>query len=141
MTPVPGRTPVPELSDRCYQELTLGESFGPFRERLEPGHCDRLRGPVGAPRPGSGAPLGVLPLVTLRVLRRALHGIIPGGVLVAQRFAVHAAIPAGAELEVEVAVTGQDRRGERLDTTFTFVCRHGDVPAATVSWTIMAPPP
>lgn len=133
-------TAVPELSDRRYQELALGESFGPFRECLEPGHCDRLRGPVGEPRPGPGAPLGMLPLVTLRVLRRALHGIIPGGVLVAQHFAVHAPLSAAAELEIDVAVTGQDRRGERLDTTFTFVCRHRDVPAATVSWTIMAPP-
>jgi len=132
---------VPELSDRRYQGLALGESFGSFTERLEPAHCNRLRGPVGEQRPGRGAPLGMLPLVTLRVLRRALNGIIPGGVLFAQRFAAHAALPAGAELGVEVAVTGQDRRGDRLDTTFTFVCRHGDVPAATVSWTIMAPPP
>lgn len=132
-------TPVPELSDRRYEDLALGECFGPFAERLDLEHCDRLRGPVGVPRPGAGAPPGMLALVTLRVLRRALDGIIPGGVLVAQRFAIHATLPAGAELEVDVAVTGQDRRGERLDTTFTFVCRHRGVPAATVSWTIMAP--
>lgn len=132
---------VPEISDRHYEDLTVGERFGPFIEQVPAADADRLRGPVGEARSGSGAPLGILPLITLRVLRLALDGIIPGGVLISQRFTVHAELPVAAELEVEVAVSAQRRRGERLDTTFTFACRHRRRLAAVVEWTIMAPPP
>lgn len=132
---------VPEISDRRYQELTVGERFGPFTEEVPATDADRLRGPVGEARPGSGAPLGILPMITLRALRRALDGIIPGGVLISQRFTVHAQLPAAVELEVQVTVSAQERRGERVDTTFTFACRYQDRLAAVVEWTIMAPPP
>lgn len=131
---------VPEISDRRYEDLTVGERFGPFRERVPATDSARLRGPVGEPRPGSGAPLGILPLITLRALRRSLAGIIPGGVLISQRFTVHAELAAEVEIDVEVAISAQERRGDRLDTTFTFACRHENRLAAVVEWTIMAPP-
>jgi hypothetical protein len=131
---------VPEISDRRYEDLSVGDRFGPFAERVPADDAGRLRGPVGERRPGAGAPLGILPLITLRALRRALDGIIPGGVLIGQRFTVHAELPEAVELEVEVAVSAQVRRGERLDTTFTFACRHEQRLAAVVAWTIMAPP-
>lgn len=131
----------PEISDRHYEDLTVGQRFGPFIEQVPATDVNRLRGPVGEARPGSQAPLGVLPMITLRALRRALDGIIPGGVLISQRFTVHAELPAEVELEVAVAVSAQHRRGERLDTTFTFACRHHEQLAAVVEWTIMAPPP
>jgi hypothetical protein len=136
-----GMQGVPEISDRHYEELTVGERFGPFTEEVPATDADRLRGPVGEARSGSGAPLGILPMITLRALRRALDGIIPGGVLISQRFTVHAELPAAVELEVQVTVSAQERRGERVDTTFTFACRHQDRLAAVVEWTIMAPPP
>jgi hypothetical protein len=131
---------VPKISDRRYEDLVLGQRFGPFTERVPRADADRLRGPVGEPRAGTGAPLGVLPLITLRTLRRALGGIIPGGVLISQRFTVDADLPAEVELQVDVAVSAQERRGERLDTTFTFACHHEERLAAVVQWTIMAPP-
>jgi hypothetical protein len=131
---------VPEISDCRYEDLVLGQRFGPFAERVPSSDSDRLRGAVGEARPGAGAPLGVLPLITLRSLRRALGGIIPGGVLISQRFTVHAELPADVELQVHVAVSALERRGERLDTTFTFACHHAERLAAVVQWTIMAPP-
>jgi hypothetical protein len=131
---------VPEISDRRYEDLVLGQRFGPFAELVPRADVDRLRGPVGDPRAGAGAPLGVLPLITLRTLRRTLGGIIPGGVLISQRFTVHAELPAEVELQVYVAVSARERRGERLDTTFTFACHHDQRLAAVVQWTIMAPP-
>lgn len=131
---------VPEISHRRYEDLALGERFGPFVERVPRVDSDRLRGPVGEARPVAEAPLGVLPMITLRTLRRALGGIIPGGVLISQRFTVSAELPAEVDIHVDVAVSAQERRGERLDTTFTFACRHDDGLAAVVQWTIMAPP-
>jgi hypothetical protein len=131
---------VPEISDRRYEDLELGQQFGPFTEHVPSADSDRLRGPVGEPRPGTGAPLGVLPLITLRSLRRSLDGIIPGGVLISQRFTVHAELPADLEVTVRVAVSAQERRGERLDTTFTFSLHRSELLCAVVQWTIMAPP-
>jgi hypothetical protein len=131
---------VPEISNWRYEDLEVGERFGPFTERLDPELSAQLRGEVGRSEPGGRAPYGVLPLITLRSLRRALEGIIPGGVLMGQHFAIHAPIPADASLEVGVAVSRMLRRGERLFTTFTFDLRCEDRLAAVVDWTILAPP-
>jgi hypothetical protein len=130
---------VPEVSERRYEDLVLGERFGPFDEPISPGVADRLRGEVGVAIAGSGAPLGLLPALTLRALRRALRGIIPGGVLIRQRFAVHAQVPAAGILTIEVVVSRREQIGTRLFTTFTFACRDAGAPAATVEWTILAP--
>lgn len=132
---------VPEISDRRYEDLTLGEHFGPFSEPYEREHSDRLRDAVGRAVHGATAPLGLLPALTLRALRHSLHGIIPGGVLIRQRFSMHGAIAPAGELEIEVVVSRREQRGARLFTTFTFACRQGGVPVATVEWTILAPEP
>src|ERR1700760_4500302 len=68
---------VPLFSERAYDELSVGDRWGPFVESLDQATSDELRGAIGAGAPGAEAPLGILPLVTLRVLRRALDGIIP----------------------------------------------------------------
>ncbi len=131
---------VPLFSDRAYSALAVGDRFGPFEETLGPGVADRLRGELGSSSAGRLAPPGTLPLITLRALRRALDGIIPGGVLFRQRFLSHAEIPAEATVAVELRVSWQERRRGKLYTTFTFTLVHAGAVAATVEWTIIAPP-
>lgn len=132
---------VPELSALRYAQLTIGDGFGPFTEPLAQSTSDALRGALGASVPGRLAPPGVLPLLTLRLLRRALHGIIPGGVLVRQRFVAHADLPAQGDIVAEVRVASQTRGAGGLFTGFTFTLRHGDALAAVVEWTILDPEP
>lgn len=130
---------VPLFSERSYDELSVGDRWGPFVESLDQATSDELRGAIGCSSPGAGAPLGVLPLLTLRVLRRALDGIIPGGVLARQTFSVFAAIPAAADVEVTVAVTGQQRRPSGFYTTFAFTLSCEGSVRAMAEWMIIAP--
>jgi hypothetical protein len=130
---------IPEISTTTYDRLAVGDRFGPFTESFAQRTSDLLRGPVGTTVEGAHAPPGVLPLVTLRALRRALNGIVPGGVLTRQRFALHADLPAAADVDVEVRVSDQAQRPSGLYTTFTFALRHDDSLAAVVEWTILAP--
>jgi hypothetical protein len=133
---------VPAFSQARYADLAVGERWGPFEDRLYAQDAAALRGAVGASSGGGDgrAPLGVLPLLTLRALRRALHGIIPGGVLMGQRFAVMEALPADAVVATEVWVSWRrERPGAPCLTTFTFVVAHAGRPKAMVDWTIMAP--
>jgi hypothetical protein len=130
----------PLFSELSYDELSVGQGWGPFVEHLDQATSDALRGEVGVAEPGDTAPLGVLPLLTLRVLRRALHGIIPGGVLLRQHIAAVDVLPAAGDVEVDVWVSGQERRASgSLSTTFTFALRAGGRVPAVVEWTILAP--
>lgn len=129
---------VPLLSQSAYADLHVGLRLGPFREQLTAALSDGLRGELYGARPAAVAPGGVLPLVTLRVLRRALQGIPAGGVLLAQRFAIHAELPSDAAIDVDVRVAAQERRGGHLLTTFVFRVEHDGDLAAVVDWKIRA---
>jgi hypothetical protein len=131
---------VPLFSERRYEDLAVGDRFGPFADELDGAASGSLRGAVGARGAGSNAPLGVLPLLTLRALRRALDGIIPGGVLIRQSFTVVDRLPAECEVAVDVAVTAQQRRPSGFYTTFAFTVARGGAVAAVVEWMILAPP-
>jgi hypothetical protein len=130
----------PLYSDLSYEELAIGDRWGPFVEVLARQTSDRLRGALGRETPGEAAPLGVLPLLTLRVLRRALRGIIPGGVLMRQHFSAVDALPVEAEIEITVWVSAQSCRPSGLYTTFAFALSHAGRVPALVEWTILAPP-
>jgi hypothetical protein len=130
---------VPEISSTRYEQLAVGDRFGPFEESFARDASDRLRGPVGTLVPGEHAPPGMLPLVTLRALRRALRGIVPGGILTRQRFTMHADLPAESAVDVAMRVSGQAQRPSGLYTTFTFALHHEGALAAVVEWTILAP--
>ena len=130
---------VPLFSDLSYEDLWLGQRFGPFAEPIEQATSDGLRGALDASGPGSEAPLGILPLLTLRALRRALNGIIPGGVLIRQSFSVVERLPAACEVAIDVAIVGQDRRPSGFYTTFSFTLSRGGAVAAIVEWMILAP--
>lgn len=127
------------LSDVRYQDLVVGQRWGPFTERLEQEVSDALRDEVGASRPGDEAPLGVLPLLTLRVLRRALDGIVPGGVLAGQHFTTLAALPAAGDVDVDVWVSDQRRRPNGFFITFTFSLAADGQVRALADWTILMP--
>src|SRR4051794_10413380 len=114
---------VPLLSELAYEGLALGQRWGPFTEELHQETSDALRGEVGHAARGATAPLGVLPLLTLRVLRRALNGITPGGVLARQHFAALDALPAAGPVEVQVWISDQQRRPSGFYTTFAFALR------------------
>ena len=131
---------VPRLSETRYEDLSPGQRWGPFTEALGRETADAVRGALGAATAGRHAPPGVLPLVTLRVLRRALTGVPPGGVLVRHRLALLGVLVPERVLSVEVWVSAQDARPSGLYTTFTFSVAQERVLAATVDWTILAPP-
>jgi hypothetical protein len=131
---------VPLFSERRYEDLAVGDRFGPFADELDAAASDSLRGAVGALAPGEHAPLGALPLLTLRALRRALDGIIPGGVLIRQSFTVVDRLAASGTVAVDVAVTAQQRRPSGFYTTFAFTVARGGAVAAVVEWMILAPP-
>jgi hypothetical protein len=130
---------VPLFSDLRYEDLWLGQRWGPFVEPLEQATSDGLRGALAETSPGSEAPLGALPLLTLRALRRALGGIIPGGVLIRQTFSVVDRLPASCEVAIDVSITAQDRRPSGFYTTFSFTLSRGGTVAAVVEWMILAP--
>ena len=130
---------VPALSGRAYEDLRLGDRWGPFTERLDRETSDRLRGALSAPAPGDTAPLGVLPLLTLRALRRALDGIIAGGVLIRQHFSLLEPIPADAEIATTVWVLALQQRPSGHYTTFGFSLEHDGRAKAHVEWMILAP--
>jgi hypothetical protein len=130
---------VPQFSELSYEQLSVGDRWGPFVESLDQDTSDGLRGAIGSSAPGDGAPLGVLPLITLRVLRRALRGLIPGGVLARQTFSVLHPLPAAGPVFVEVSVNAQQRRPSGFYTTFLFVLSHEELAHATVEWMILAP--
>lgn len=129
----------PQFSELSYEQLAVGQQWGPFAERLDQETSDALRGEVGEAEPGATAPLGVLPLLTLRVLRRALGGIIPGGILARQHFAAVDALPAAGAVEVAIWVSAQQHRPSGFYTTFTFALHAGGRTPAIVEWTILAP--
>jgi hypothetical protein len=130
---------VPRFSELSYQELTVGQRWGPFTEELAQTTSDALRGEVGAATPGDTAPLGVLPLLTLRVLRRALNGIIPGGVLARQHFSAVDALPAAGPVEIDIWVSAQQQRPSGFYTTFSFALKAAGRVPAVVEWMILAP--
>lgn len=130
---------VPEISEARYEDLAVGDRFGPFDESFARATSDQLRGSVGTLVQGEHAPPGMLPLVTLRALRRALSGIVPGGVLIRQRFTAHADLPAEATVDIDVRVSARQQRPSGLYTTFTFALAHQGALAAVVEWTILAP--
>ena len=132
---------VPLFSDMSYEQLSVGDRWGPFVESLDQATSDELRGSIGSSSPGAGAPLGVLPLITLRVLRRALGGIIPGGVLARQTFSVLQPLPAAAPVSVDIWVSAQQRRPSGFYTTFAFALSHDGQVGATAEWMILAPRP
>ncbi|MCW2953408.1 MAG: hypothetical protein JWQ48_2578 [Conexibacter sp.] len=131
---------VPQFSEVHYADLSVGDRWGPFVERLAQRTSDGLRGAIGTHAEGTSAPLGVLPLLTLRVLRRALNGIIPGGVLARQHFSAIDALPAEGEVAIEMWVSAQQRRPSGLYTTFTFSFAYDERVPAIVEWMIIAPP-
>jgi hypothetical protein len=130
---------VPLFSDLHYEDLWLGQRWGPFVEPVEQATSDGLRGAIESSAPGDEAPLGVLALLTLRALRRALDGIIPGGVLIRQTFSVVDQLPASCEVAIDVSITAQDRRPSGFYTTFSFTLSRGAAVVAVVEWMILAP--
>lgn len=131
----------PRISDVRYEDLEPGVRFGPYAERLERSASDRLRGAVGETKPGELAPAGVVPLLFLKTLRRALGGIPPGGILARQRFEFHRPLPSECTVETEAWVGEQYERRGRFYTVFEFSVRlPGAEPAATGTMVIAAPP-
>jgi hypothetical protein len=130
----------PQLSELRYRDLHQGQRFAPVAQTLDQATSDAVRGAIGTPAPGSGAPLGVLPLVALRVCREVLVGIPPGGILTNLRLSVIAPLPAAAELTVHTSVSDQARRPSGLYTTLSFAFEHAGAIVATVDWTVLAAP-
>jgi hypothetical protein len=129
----------PLISSVRYEQLSVGRRWGPFTERLTADTSDRLRGALGTRRAGAGAPPGVLPVISLRVLRRALVGIPAGGVLVRQRFAACGPLAADGDIVADVRLVDQQRRPSGLYTTFVFAFTQDGGLAATAEWMILAP--
>jgi hypothetical protein len=130
----------PLISELRYEDLSVGQRWGPFTERLEGDASDRLRGAMGTRTAGAQAPAGVLPVLSLRVLRRALQGIPAGGVLVRQRFASYLPLASEADVTAQISLVDQRRRPSGLYTTFVMAFADDDALAAVAEWTILAAP-
>lgn len=133
-------TDVPLFSELSYEQLSVGDRWGPFVESLDQATSDELRGALGTRSAGATAPLGVLPLITLRTLRRALRGIIAGGVLARQTFTLLDSLPAVGDVTVELWVSAQQQRPSGFYTTFAFTLASEGAVRAVVEWMILAPP-
>jgi hypothetical protein len=130
----------PLISEVRYEDLAVGQRWGPFTEALSVDTSDRLRGAVGTRAAGDAAPPGALPVVSLWALRRALWGIPAGGILVRQRFVTWIPLASEGEITVEVELVDHRHRRGGLYTTFLFAfSQHGNL-TATAEWTILAPP-
>lgn len=132
-------TDPPVLSPLRYEEMSVGQRWGPFTEHLSQELCDGLRGEIGFAKPGSTAPPGVIPVISLWSMRRAFEGIIPGGVLARQRFSTWMPLTVEDPLEVDVQVVDQRRRRSGLYSTLLFTIRQNEGLAAIAEWTILAP--
>jgi hypothetical protein len=130
----------PLISSVRYEDLSVGQRWGPFKEWLSADTSDRLRGAMGTRSAGEAAPPGVLPVLSLRAMRRALRGIPAGGVLVRQRFAAFGPLAGEGDVGVDVRLVGQQRRTSGLYTTFVFAFFQDGSLAATAEWMILAPP-
>lgn len=130
----------PLISSVRYEDLSVGQRWGPFTERLSEDTSDRLRGAMGTRTAGTAAPPGVLPVLSLRAMRRALRGIPAGGVLARQRFAAFGRLATEGEIAVDVRLVDQQRRPSGLYTTFIFAFSQDGSLAATAEWMILAPP-
>jgi hypothetical protein len=130
----------PTLSTLSYDEMSVGQRWGPFTEVVSKELCDRLRGEVGAETPGATAPPGVIPVISLWSMRRAFQGIIPGGVLARQRFSTWIPLTPEDPIEVDVQVVDQRRRRSGLYSTLLFTMTQNEGLAAIAEWTILAPP-
>ncbi len=129
----------PELSSLSYDEMFVGQRWGPFTESLDRELCDQLRGEIGAETPGKTAPPGVIPVISLRSMRRAFEGIIPGGVLARQRFSTWIPLKIGEPIEIDLQVVDQRRRHSGLYSTLLFTMTQNEGLVAIAEWTILAP--
>jgi hypothetical protein len=130
----------PTISSLTYEEMSVGQRWGPFTEQLGQKLCDQLRGAIGAETEGETAPPGVIPVISLWTMRRAFEGIIPGGVLARQRFSTWIPLTVGDPIDVDVQVVDQRSRRSGLYSTLLFTLRQNEGLAAIVEWTILAPP-
>lgn len=112
------------LSTTKYEDLAMGDAWGPFAEAVLPEDVEQLGD-------------GVLALVTLRVLRRSLDGIPPGGVLTRQHFGIHGELRAGQDVMIDVRLNGQHHGRGGLSSTFTFALTQRGALVAVVTWTIL----
>lgn len=132
-------TEQPALSSLSYEEMLVGQRWGPFTEQLSQGLCDRLRGEIGVTRSGSTAPPGVIPVISLWAMRRAFQGVIAGGILARQRFSTWIPLAVEEPLEVDVQLVDQRRRRSGMYSTLLFTIRQNHGLAAIAEWTILAP--
>lgn len=130
----------PLISDVRYEDLKVGQRWGPFTEHLSAETGDRLRGAMGVRAAGHAAPPGVLPVVSLWAMRRALWGIPAGGILARQRFVAWFPLAADGKITVDVSMIDQRRRPSGLYSTFLFTFSQDGSLAATAEWMILAPP-
>lgn len=118
---------LPLISSVRYPELEPGMRWGPFEHVLQAHVSDQLRGEVGVRGASlSAAPPAMLPVLFLSALRRALHGIPPGGILARQSFRVDRSLPSEGPVLVEVGVSDQYELRGRLYTVFEFDVRLDD---------------
>lgn len=118
--------PGPKLSAITFDDLSVGDRWGPFEERVDRELSDGLRGEVGAPAPGSLAPTGVYPALFLRAFRRAMGGIPPGGVLARAGVEVVAELAAEADVAITVRIADKHVKRGRPRVRVEFSVRDAD---------------
>lgn len=103
----------PLLSSIKFEDLVIGRRFGPFVERVSAAMADRLRGEIGVVAPGSLAGPGVFPVLFLKVLRRAMGGVLSETVLAKQEFEFHTPVPVDTDVSCHAWVGNKYVRRNR----------------------------
>jgi hypothetical protein len=113
----------PALSNVPYDDLVVGERFGPYQETITQELASRLSGPIGEDVPVGVAPPAVYPVLFLRALRQAMGGIPAGSILAKQELEFHRAAPVGSVVGVSTWVGSKEIRRERPFVTIEFDIR------------------
>jgi hypothetical protein len=116
----------PALSNIPYDDLAVGERFGPYEETVTADLVAQLAGPIGGDTPVAFAPPAVYPVLFLRALRRAMGGIPAGSILAKQQLEFHREVPVGSPLRVSTWVGSKEIRRERPFVTIEFDIRDFD---------------
>jgi acyl dehydratase len=145
----------PRFSNLRYEQLQVGQTFGPFPYDVSADTCRRFAELSGDPHPvfrdtaaaraaGLGdivPPPGLTTVMFLRALGAGIAGIPPGSILAKQEFDFGEAPRPGECLQMEMIVAEKYRKRERPYVVLEFRVRRPSGALAVVGRKIIIWPP
>lgn len=145
----------PRFSNLRYEQLQVGQSFGPFPYEISAPTCQRFAELSGDSHPvfrdeaaaraaglaGITPPPGLTTVIFLRALNAGMGGIPPGSILAKQEFEFGEAPHAGERLQTEMIIAEKYRKRERPYVVVEFRVRRASGALALVGRKIIIWPP